>query len=40
MAMGVFKKQSVFWIDYYLQGYREHERIDPDKRLDETDPIW
>jgi hypothetical protein len=32
----VFKKQGEYWIDYYLQAYREHERIAPDKRLDEA----
>jgi integrase len=34
--MGVFKKQSVYWIDYYVQGHRKRERIGPDKRLAET----
>ncbi len=34
--MGVFKKQGVYWIDYYLQGHRKRERIGPDKRLAET----
>jgi integrase len=34
--MGVFKKQGVYWIDYYVSGYRKRERIGPDKRLAET----
>jgi integrase len=34
--MGVFKKQGVFWIDYYVNGQRKRERIGPDKRLAET----
>ncbi len=34
--MGVFKKQGVFWIDYYVNGHRKRERIGPDKRLAET----
>ena len=34
--MGVFKKQGVYWIDYYVQGHRKRERIGPDKRLAET----
>jgi integrase len=34
--MGVFKKQNVFWIDYYVNGQRKRERIGPDKRLAET----
>jgi integrase len=34
--MGVFKKQGVYWIDYYLNGHRKRERIGPDKRLAET----
>src|SRR5919108_1442097 len=34
--MGVFKKQGVFWIDYYVSGHRKRERIGPDKRLAET----
>jgi hypothetical protein len=34
--MGVFKKQGVYWIDYYVQGHRQRERIGPDKRLAET----
>jgi hypothetical protein len=31
--MGVFKKQGVFWIDYYVNGRRKRERIGPDRRL-------
>jgi integrase len=34
--MGVFKKQGVYWIDYYVQGHRKRERIGPDKRLAEN----
>jgi hypothetical protein len=34
--MAVFKKQGVYWIDYYLNGRRKRERIGPDKRLAET----
>jgi hypothetical protein len=34
--MGVFKKQDVYWIDYYVNGRRKRERIGPDKRLAET----
>ena len=34
--MGVFKKQGVYWIDYYFSGRRKRERIGPDKRLAET----
>src|SRR5918996_5396700 len=35
-SVGVFKKQSVYWIDYYVNGRRKRERIGPDKRLAET----
>jgi hypothetical protein len=34
--MGVFKKQGVYWIDYYVQGQRKRGRIGPDKRLAEN----
>jgi hypothetical protein len=34
--MAVFKKQGVYWIDYYVNGRRRRERIGPDKRLAET----
>jgi integrase len=34
--MAVFKKQGVYWIDYYVNGQRKRERIGPDKRLAET----
>jgi integrase len=34
--MGVFKKQGVYWIDYYVSGQRKRERIGPDKRLADT----
>jgi len=36
MTMAVFKKQGVYWIDYYVSGHRKRERIGPDKRLAET----
>jgi len=36
MTMGVFKKQGVYWIDYYVGGHRKRERVGPDKRLAET----
>jgi hypothetical protein len=38
--MGVFKKQGVYWVDYYVQGRRKWERISPEKWLDETVPTW
>jgi integrase len=34
--MAVFKKQGVYWIDYYVSGRRKRERIGPDKRLAQT----
>jgi integrase len=34
--MAVFKRQGVYWIDYYVEGQRKRERIDPDKRLAEN----
>jgi len=34
--MAVFKKQGVYWIDYYVSGRRKRERIGPDKRLAEV----
>jgi integrase len=34
--MAVFKKQGVYWIDYYVKGRRKRERIGPDKKLAET----
>jgi hypothetical protein len=34
--MGVFKKQGVYWIDYYVSGHRKRERIGPGKKLAET----
>ena len=34
--MGVFKKQGIYWIDYYVLGHRKREQIGPDKRLAET----
>jgi hypothetical protein len=30
---GGFKKQGVYWIDYYVSGHRKREGIGPDKRL-------
>jgi integrase len=35
-TMAVFKKQGVYWIDYYVNGHRKRERIGTDKRLAET----
>jgi hypothetical protein len=34
--MDVFRKQGVFWIDYYADGHHKCERIGLDKRLAET----
>jgi hypothetical protein len=34
--MGVFKKQGVYWIGYYISGQRKRERIGPNERLAET----
>jgi integrase len=34
--MAVFKKQGVYWIDYYVSGRRKRERIGPDKKLAEV----
>jgi hypothetical protein len=34
--VSVFKKQGVYWIDYYVNGHRKRERIGPDKRLAEN----
>src|SRR5262245_6898113 len=34
--MAVFKKQGVWWIDYYVNGRRKRERIGPDKKLAEV----
>lgn len=31
--MGVFEKQGIYWIDFYVSGCRKQERIVPDKRL-------
>jgi hypothetical protein len=31
--MSVFKKQGVYWIDYYVHGRRKRERIGRDRRL-------
>lgn len=31
--MGIFKKQGVYCIDYYVGGRRKRERTGPDKRL-------
>jgi hypothetical protein len=27
--MAVFKKQGVYWIDYYVNGHRKRERVGP-----------
>jgi hypothetical protein len=34
--MAVFKKQGVYWIDYYVNGHRKRKRSGPDKRLPEA----
>ncbi len=34
--MGVFQKQGVWWIDYYVTGKRKREKIGPNKRLAQT----
>ena len=34
--MGVFTKQGVYWIDYYVNSQRKRERIGPEKRLAEA----
>ncbi len=34
--MAFFKKQGVYWVDYYVGGRRKGERIGPDKKLAET----
>jgi integrase len=34
--MGVFRKQGVYWIDYYVNGRRKRERIGPEKKLAEV----
>lgn len=34
--MGVFRKQGVYRIDYYVDGRRKRERISPDKKQAET----
>jgi hypothetical protein len=36
--MGVFKKQGVYWIDYYVSGRRKWERIGAEKNLAEA--VW
>jgi len=33
--MAIFKKQGVYWIDYYVSGRRKRERIGPESRLGE-----
>lgn len=33
--MGVFKKQGVWWIDYYFRGQRKRERIGVDRKFAE-----
>jgi len=27
MVMSAFKKQGVYWIDYYVNGHRKRERM-------------
>ena len=34
--MGGFRKQGVYWIDYFVNRHRTRERIGPDKRLAKT----
>jgi hypothetical protein len=34
--MAVFKKQGVYWIDYYVNGHRKRDRNGPDMHLTET----
>jgi hypothetical protein len=34
--MAVFKKQGVYWIDYYVNGQRKRERIGTSRRQAET----
>jgi hypothetical protein len=34
--MAVFKKQGVYWIDYYVNGHLKRERVSPDMRLMKT----
>jgi hypothetical protein len=36
MGMGVFKKQGVYRIDYYVNDHRKRERIGLDKKLAAT----
>jgi hypothetical protein len=31
--MAVFKKQGVYWIDYYVNGHRKRERIGPEAHV-------
>jgi len=38
--MGVFKKQGVYRVNYYINGHRKRERVGQDKRLDETVSVW
>jgi hypothetical protein len=35
-AQSVFRKQGVYWIDYYVSGQRKRERIGPGKKLAAT----
>jgi hypothetical protein len=35
VTKGVFKKQGVYWIGYYVNGHGKREGIGPDKRLGE-----
>ena len=34
--MGVFRRQNVWWIDYYASGQRKRERVGPSHRLAEN----
>jgi hypothetical protein len=35
MSMAAFKKQCVYWIDYYVSGRSKREHFGPDKLLAE-----
>jgi hypothetical protein len=32
MVVSVFKKQGVYWIDFYVNGHRKRECIGPGRR--------
>jgi hypothetical protein len=36
--IGVFKKQWVYWINFYVNAHRKRRRIGADKRLPDTVP--